>query len=224
MKEHPILFSTPMVKAIIENRKTQTRRIIKPQPEITKNERGLIDYTYRKGKKFSSGQNMDISDLNSAFFRIRIYCPYGQPGDLLWVREKWRYHDIFNIGGETSNGEYWYYASVPKIIGCVDGVDYTRDQWRWKPSIHLPKSASRIWLEITNVKVERVQSISEEDAKAEGADKYDEKLEWLTAKHGFQMLWDTIHGKESWDANPWVWVVTFKVLSTTGRPTLNSEL
>jgi hypothetical protein len=190
-KEHPILFSTPMVQAILEGRKTQTRRTVKTE---------MIDGENRPWIMTKEGP-------------APLKCPFGKPGDLLWVRETWAKADI---------------GFCFKVYNDIDAVFAPRNCW--KPSIHMPKTAARIWLEVEEVRVERLQDISEEDAKAEGVksrfsdlfqeERYDDYLdmegEYRSPASSFQSLWQKINGPESWDANPWVWVVKFKVLSTKG--------
>lgn len=187
MKERPILFSAPMVRAILEGRKTQTRRIMKPQPVALTD-----DHTHK------AWQNCGDPRAQR--------CPYGQPGDRLWVRETWGVlHDCYLKDADEPT---WWRADFSK-----------RDEEgqimpRWRPSIYMPKTRSRITLEITGVRVERLKDISEEDAKAEGA------RPWLHPLHpngenrrhiyGFSALWESINGLDSWAANPWVWVVEFK--------------
>jgi uncharacterized protein YqfB (UPF0267 family) len=201
IKEIPILFSTPMVQAILAGRKTQTRRIIK-----SRHESGLFQVSRRK----SDGQIISIESLDwdERNCEKNITCPYGQPGDLLWVRESWR-------GVKQDFGEDRYeYRATEKI-----DIDT-----KWKPSIHMPKTAARIWLEVTNVRAERLQDITEHDALQEGMSiRYDKDEDGLVVKdkrntEAFEELWQSINGTESWEANPWVWVVEFKVLSTTGKP------
>lgn len=173
MKERPILFSAPMVRALLDGRKTQTRRVVKPQPTATREE---AIRTYGKGGTFI---------LEAGFFGVR--CPYGQLGDRLWVRETW--------GACAGSPVY----RADDNATCPDGG-------RWKPSIHMPRWASRITLEVTGVRVERLQDISEEDAIAEGVP------EQRGDPWAFQCLWDSINGARercSWAANPWVWAITF---------------
>lgn len=176
MKERPILFSGPMVRAILNGTKTQTRRIVKPQPVH-------ID-------GLGTVMNPSVITGNS--------CKHGKPGDTLWVRETWA-HRALRVSG-------------PEGYGCpvfrADDVDrrlpsgpYNRVD-RWRPSIHMPRWASRITLQITAVRVERLQDISEEDAIAEGVE--------FGAKESYRTLWDSINGAGAWDANPWVWVIEFK--------------
>lgn len=186
MKERPILFSGPMVRAILEGRKSQTRRVVKPQRHpfgdmLTANEVAL---------EFSSGTRS-------------VRCPYGQTGDRLLVRETW---------SKLVSGQVWYKADYHPIN---DG--------NWKPSIFMPRWASRITLEITGVRVERLNEISILDSHAEGVGgTYGEtgislgfpglNHEWdnKTAVEQYQWLWESINGPGSWGLNPWVWVVEFK--------------
>ncbi len=231
MKEHPILFSTPMVQAILEGRKTQTRRITKPQLSA-KCEFCGID----RKKGFGSPYALHTLSFNDGRYSCSycgafvpnnkkpLKCPYGQPGDLLWVRE------TFSAPGESQLGT----AFLFKADFSIGVSEHKKNKGMWKPSIHMPKAAARIWLEITEVKVERLQDISEEDAIAEGCFKYGPFGEYAGSKHpsggamkyrayskaarAFQCIWESINGEQSWKKNPWVWVVKFKVLSTTGKP------
>jgi len=203
MKEIPILFSTPMVLALIEGRKTMTRRMVKGTPL-----KWLDDFT-------SEYVAMPENGL----------CPYGKPGDLLWVREGFS-EPVVHDGCEPD-----YYFKADNNIRTTG--------YKWKPSIHMPKVAARIWLGVTDVKVERLQQISKEEAIAEGIlhdeigfKDYDmERAKGYghpdydyphvqDARISFQSLWRSINGWESWNINPWVWCVSFKVLSTTGKPQL----
>jgi hypothetical protein len=213
MKEHPILFSSPMVKAIIEGRKTQTRRVIKPQPY------GVLGKVRLRGK----GVRGFFSDLAE-------FCPYGAPGDRLWVRETFC-HKVDQITAKISETEFWYRATNPEVIK-VDGDgawEFRKDgneSSPWKPSIHMPRKASRITLEIIGVRVQRLQEITEEDARAEGVtptigqincerlwSECRPDLPKITAvQQAFSELWDSINAKRGfgWDSNPWVWCLTFK--------------
>ena len=179
MKEHPIIFSTPMIKAILEGRKTQTRRVIK-EPVIS---------TKYKDEK-----------LNVKVGERYIQCPYGQLGDLLYIREKFRMERPFtgNIDYDLIHENIFYYAS--------DHEKY-RDKDKWKPSIHMPRKYARIFLEIINIRVERVQEITEDDCQAEGL-----KLLQGGIKSEFAILWDVINLKRGfgWAVNPYVWVIEFK--------------
>lgn len=186
MKERPILFSAPMVRAILEGRKTQTRRIIKPQPEFIGNSTAWR-WDGKKGS-FRGAMGTHIEEMN-----ISSYSPYGLPGDRLWVRETFMFshHDF-----REKTDHFLYRATSPG--GDTDAYEPPR----WTPSIHMPRCASRIDLLVKNVRVERLQDISVEDAEAEGI------------KNGelfyFKELWESINGTESWLKNPWVWVVEFE--------------
>jgi hypothetical protein len=205
VKERPILFSGPMVRAILECRKTQTRRVIKPsrsQMEWMKLE--------HNGKKLfckytGNGAQFYLDDTELSPFGF-IKCPYGKPGDRLWVRERFADLDGMGFGGDR----YSYHASVGS-----EGLRAAKDYGvKWKPSIHMPREASRITLEITNVRVERLQEITAKDVMAEGTPDSKEDFEIggpvLYSNHIWKKLWESINGPESWNQNPWVWVVEFK--------------
>lgn len=201
MIERPILFSAPMVRAILAGTKTQTRRICKKQPTIV--ERLAITW-----RMLATGEWHSHGKLRSAHTVGR--CPYGQPGDRLWVREAW----TVNLTGDAKRGGPGtvpiYRASTPNAAD------------RWRPSIHMPRWASRLTLEITGVRVERLQAISEVDALAEGISRL--RRGGITAYFGgtescgataggaYAELWKHLNGAGSWDADPWVWVIEFKVL------------
>lgn len=202
-KEIPILMSTPMVQAIMQGRKTQTRRIVKPQPDEDEGTIGVGVFNpireTRDGEMYP-GPDTFGAIADSGEFCVR--CPYGQSGDLLWVRETWC------RDADTDDG-YLYKATNPEAE-CEDG-----DGSPWKPSIHMPKAAARIWLQVESVGVERLQDISWDDAVAEGCPGYRPTQDEPT--HQFEKLWRQINGPDSWEQNPWVWVVKFSVLSTTGK-------
>lgn len=216
MRERPILFSAPMVRAICEGRKTQTRRVAK------RNDAGRVTH---------AGRQWHIEDENAV-----AACPYGQSGDRLWVREAWQYSNW------TEDGQpYIRYKENSEARLCdppIDWADRLLDIWaglshpgnlnaggpaadrRWRPSIHMPRWASRIDLEVTGVRVERLKDISNDDAHAEGVE-WDKCPRFEMATHysalidyvgGFRKLWQSINGPDSWDANPWVWVVEFERL------------
>jgi hypothetical protein len=223
MKERPILFSAPMVRAILDARKTQTRRLVK-KPSVI----GIVENGGQPGYQL---------------------CPYGAPGDRLWVRETWQLFDphpdadgdLFVVGADRmARGRRAPYVGVVndrpiEWTACyrADGelAHPTHGEARWKPGIHMPRWASRITLEITDVRVERLHDISRDDAIAEGARRFDDIPDphpygqgsrWScedppntehclgSPQMAFANLWSRINGAESWDANPWVWVVSFK--------------
>jgi hypothetical protein len=242
-KEIPILFSTQMVQAILKGRKTMTRRIVKPQPSTISvcsktGEKAPFKYKEVSVMAEDLKTTKQISTECEGPYGDIIKCPYGKPGDLLWVRE--------TLYQEGELGLY-YVADNEPILEETLPEDYTvyRNYAHCKvPNIHMQKSVARIWLEVTDIRVERLQEISEDDAKAEGVeiikicnlsdpndkiryrdyrfyDAYAPKARlWVTAKRSFETLWQSINGNESWNENPWVWVVYFKILSTTGKPNL----
>jgi hypothetical protein len=191
VKERPILFSGPMVRAILDGNKTQTRRVIKLR-EFGRSGTPGYDWTFRCNR----GRWQDYR--HDQFMQMRA--PYW-PGDVLWVREKWRPAGV--------EGRYWL-ASV-----CGD-----ENHKRWRPSIHMPRPACQLRLEVTAIRVERLQEITETDAKAEGckigdvcARRPDGHVLTTagTRKVAFEYLWDSINGKRyPWASNPWVWVIEFK--------------
>ena len=191
MISRPILFSAPMVRAILEGRKTQTRRIIKdPAPTQSPVWFDRASWEDDFGLVVRDRQGVGRGTWSRE-------CPYGQPGDRLWVREAWQAlceHDDL----------------APAEIPQGSDIQYpaTYDGWvsKRRPSIHMCQWMSRITLEITGLRVERLQAITEEDAKDEGCGAHPVGA----ARGWFHDLWDEINGPESWDANPWVWVVEFR--------------
>lgn len=219
MNEKPILMSGPMVKAILEGRKTQTRRVIKPQLPEYGYESVVPDLPvfFWKGHRFI------------APYQLVAHCPYGQPGDSLWVRETWT--ALF----ENDNGMILWWHDTPKEQRTkdrlIDSITYRADykpepddEWPFVPSIFMPRWASRLTLQVTGVRVERVQDISVDDIQAEGVYPGLQAAceNWKAASikndnyqyiQDFKWLWDSINGKRpgcSWDDNPWVWVVEFR--------------
>lgn len=193
-KERPILFSTPMVRSILHEIKDQTRRIIKEQPKAGQQ--------YGKATDIHGNEHWVLGCPGSNEVEI-INCPFGKAGDLLWVRE------TFGIG---DSGTFYYKANT----------NYPNNICKWKPSIHMPKKAARIWLKVIDVRIEQLNSISSTDARREGicidpetGAKYINYMGGLptySERTSFQTLWESINGKNSWKENPWVWVVEFKVI------------
>ncbi len=224
MRERPILFSSPMVRAILEGRKTQTRRVVKPQP--TGEPRPLSDWS-RGLAEACHDHSPDANKLAAHSDRLKGHvfpfttsscglmspvCPYGHPGDRLWVRETWQPCGLTELGLMQAA----YYKADGKTYYDPNDLSKT---CKWRPSIHMPRWASRITLEITGVRVERLQDISEEDAESEAAERG--HLKTLNGEYiinggshrcGFINLWQSIHGPGSWDANPWVWCISFQIL------------
>lgn len=191
MNEKPILFNSEMVNAILSGRKTQTRRIIK-LPLIDKN----------MGCELAG--NELAGEVNAGDYRN---CPLGKPGDQLWVRECFsdlEDFDFFNPSVPDVISGYWYWAD-----GNPEWGNWTKP----KPSIHMPRRASRINLLITGVRVERLNDISDADARAEGCayGKGNGEIDLaVRPENHFPTLWASIYGEESWQANPWVWVINFE--------------
>jgi hypothetical protein len=220
MKERPILFSGSMVRAILEDRKTQTRRVVKPTmtaPRVAplRMEPWLIDgeqETDDNGAPLWAGFHPDYPGEAKWFS-----CPYGQPGDRLWVRETWRVEARGMIGHLI---DYRADPGSPTLVmtRADDAPRYVTPNMVWRPSIHMPRWASRLTLEITGVRVERLQDISWIDAVAEGmhdphrAELRTHPTTGCVAR--FRGLWNEINAKRgySWESNPFVWVVGFKKL------------
>ena len=234
MKERQILMKAGPVNAILAGRQTQDRRPIRPQPIPSSGQWSDLWIVKTDGKR------KGMSCINATEWDVQYWCkqwcPYGQVGDRLWVRETFVLESNFNIGShlppfddgrpvrwveDEEFGRYWqqpHYRATdpPPELYYPDREDGTV---KWTPSIHMPRWASRITLEITDVRVERVRDISEGDAQREGWDM--SNLPWghcydgtHHARDWFQELWDSIYGKQGlwWDMNPWVWVLDFKVV------------
>lgn len=203
-KERPILFSGPMVRALLDGQKTQTRRVVKREPLAWLDDSG-----------FTPGF---VADPANGF------CTYGKPGDTLWVREAWALHERFSDVGRvvyaaTANRS-WTEAHRDFPVDLIGDRKARPFQEGFRPSIHMPRWASRLTLEITDVRVERLQDIGEADAMAEGASPcangvwFDGKPEFAgsDARGAYYCLWEHINGAGSWAANPWVWAVSFRVM------------
>lgn len=211
--ERGMIFYSEMVRAILDGRKTQTRRIIK---DCTVG-RDPISKFIQIGKKFIGCYPEDVPEL------IRECCPYGVPGDRIWVRETWA------EAGASAPDLKLYRANYPAHVPThYENVPPAEDV-RWTPSIHMPRWASRILLEITDVRVEQLKSISEEEARSEGVAQLREGF-WkhyqpgwtqhqLSARASFATLWESIYGFGEWDRNPWVWVIEFKRIEGDGHAT-----
>lgn len=223
IKEKPILFSSEMVRAILSGQKTQTRRTVKCKD---------LDYSGAGGKdspEWNDPSHWGFETESGDWFMLKpscvngdyqIPCPYGEPGTRLWVRETWAdggYRDpdwACCVAYRADNSGMNYLCKEGDEPVCLDTPCKLRPEGvsRWRPSIFMPRWASRISLEITDVRVERLQDISEADAKAEGVES---GVQW---KDGFcesyvmqyERLWNSINGPDSWNTNPWVWVISFK--------------
>jgi hypothetical protein len=241
MKETGLMFKAPLVRAILEGRKTQTRRVLKPQPAPNHPHDGGTKWVLERGLHVPVGSVGHLSVRE----KMGLRCPMGQPGDRIYVRETFNH---FERNENFKEGCECFYRADGD---CVDLQP-------WRPAIHMPKHAARIWLEITSVRVERLQDLSNEDAIAEGVNRISHGREgyyysairdeqhpknWNYPDDAFRELWDSTTGRPAlpanknskryarvkhwldthpdttgWAANPWVWVIDFKTISTTGRP------
>jgi len=208
VKERPILFSAPMVRALLAGTKTQTRRVVKPQFHVDSVPAEMCA-TNERGHQVTghSGRWWDDTTGNDD---TAIRCPYGMPGDRLWVRETFMDLGACFLYRADANAEQERAIVAPGQ--------------RWQPAIHMPRAASRIDLEVNGVRVERLCEISEADSLAEGVD-MEEMIDMAyspsmphvtvtmrprTAREAYAALWESINGPSSWAASPWVWVVEFK--------------
>jgi hypothetical protein len=227
MRERPIIFSAPMVRAILDGRKTQTRRVVK-SPARTMQRAGMVVIRHRApGDPWYSDHVWSMRDRMGVWGdytheQFLSLCPYGVPGDRLWVRETFL-QPLATCQQASGEWESYWTGQREDIRYVADGAqpEWTRpgqygSPWRAKrPSIHMPRWASRIMLEITDVRVERPQDISEEDARAEGFEPDDISrvgVPCFSARQRFADAWRSIYGPESWDANPWCWALSFRRL------------
>lgn len=240
MTERGMIFNAEMVRAILDGRKTQTRRIV--------NWHGLneglnLNFSGLKVREYPNGWVIESESRSSSEWRCKpTPCPFGSIGDRIWVRETWAtlgnedgcYVDweenlckgdersaarIYRASCEQRPGDYGLW-SIPDDACWKPHTENQKFEGAWRPSIHMPRWASRILLEITDVRVERLNSISENDAQAEGVAKLrggfwqHYQPGWtqhqLSARGSFVTLWKSIYGEESWNSNPWVWVIEFK--------------
>lgn len=194
MAERPILFSAPMVRAILEGRKTQTRRVL--DVERMQNRRGTRDCDgWHPG---------DVEDPDWRRLAGEHWSPYGSHGDLIWVRETWQHENGSCDDHRCGQPTHIYYLATETYP----------ESMRWRPSIFMPRWASRISLRVVSVRVERLQDISESDAQAEGIGS---PVTRDCKRPKFEKLWDTINAKRApWSSNPWVWVIEFERCACTG--------
>ncbi|WP_122559744.1 hypothetical protein [Pseudomonas viridiflava] len=237
IKERPILFSAPMVRAILSGQKTVTRRALNAQ--ALKN----IGYGVQLGECHELPSKGTLHPNSIVYYTD--FCPYGQPGERLWVRETWSdvnlqgapgiayradgdVRDLMEDAGFLDDDGAFNYddpRSKPYQFACWSEDLLGGKEGRWRPSIHIPRWASRILLEITAVRVERLQDISEDQARAEGVRLYTDHAElgewWhvdgietysADPRKSFELLWTSVRG--DWNSNPWVWVVQFKRVTT----------
>lgn len=228
-KERPILFSGPMVKAILEGKKTQTRRVVKLRHKFWKG-LSLDGALFDPG--FGDGAYLKVKGRDDTYHRL--YCPHGNVGDRLWVRETFtcfthglpEYPDeCDHIHGAAARAKYSDPTGIYSVeeLAVVYKADGDSEPDRWEPGIHMPRWASRLLLEITAIRVERLNDISRHDAIAEGGPPSHRSIDRISAQFGypdfsrswFGQLWESINGEGSWKENPWVWVVEFKVLEVS---------
>jgi hypothetical protein len=229
--DRPILFSTPMIQSLLAGRKTQTRRMaavpVGDHHGIDIMDWGLSEHPHLSEGKWTYTVQTDVDD--SRAFELKP--KYGHAGDIIWCRESWFPAAINGnkvmVGFYDKDPDNTYEFTTEKIDFYLKQMN----KGRMIPSIHMPKEAARIWLQVTDVRVERLQDITEEDAQAEGVelvDYYDIPKDGIqyqahSNKEAFESLWQSINSTESWDANPWVWVVSFEVLGFTGKPSTLTE-
>lgn len=207
--EKPILFNTEMVQAILEGRKTTTRRIVKGNIK----DLNLIGSCSSDGVNFNyvSFGHGNIKDINSVDIKERVKAPY-LPGDILYVRETWMISNPFgDFARDNMTAEYMYKAGYAKGKRIPITRENEKNLGAWKPSIHMPKEAARIFLKVTDVRVERLKDITEDQIKKEGIKEEFPPL----AEDRWIELWDSTLKKQqfdvySWEANPWVWVIEFE--------------
>ena len=206
MKERPIIFSGPMVKAILDGHKTQTRRVVNLKIGGGKLNAKAIGFTQSNQEPLCWYGHVACGGPTDGFID-EFLCPFGKPGDRLWVRETWRshYHETPYSHGIV------YRADATKALGAGSHSD----AYKWKPSIHMPRKYCRLLLDVTAVRVERLQDIIEDAAIAEGVDavSLEDAPRQATWSHrqDFAQLWNSLNDKRGygWDTNPWVWVLTF---------------
>ncbi|MDV1214346.1 hypothetical protein VC596_09040 [Citrobacter freundii] len=230
--ERGMIFNAEMVRAILDGRKTQTRRVVKfkpREPGFNLNFSGLKLGHYRTGDA-SSGYVLASRGAMGCWNdkTFPAHCPYGQPGDRIWVRETFRVHsratDLATLVYKASERQSWTEQThrVPVSVCNKPAVIE-----KWTPSIHMPRWASRILLDITDVRVERLNSISQADSIAEGAPPSHPSIDVVSRQFGypdfsrswFGQTWQSIYGDDSWQANPWVWVIEFKRIEGAGHAT-----
>lgn len=233
VRERPLLMSGPMVRATLAGRKTQTRRVVLPQPtspavldDVSACMKAEIGSALEDRRPYCMWMTDKPREDGNGFVEHGVRCPYGAVGDRLWVRETWAARgthtdrqSIAEIDVNRSHFEIWYAAD------CYD--DQGRERFnldflgRWRPSIHMPRGLSRLALEITDVRVERVQAISREDAIAEGVEAHDDDGVTYYGPFGkghcdpayaYARLWDSLNANRgyAWERNPWVWALTFR--------------
>ncbi|NMT27276.1 hypothetical protein [Serratia marcescens] len=232
MRERPVIFNGEMVRAILDGRKTQTRRVMKVQPSEHFHPMNMsleLDYSARWYTPGVVDKDGYLQPATGQVFGVAgedegYACPFGAVGERLWIRET--FMDLTGTGIEATTGKFEGFAYRADTPAGSYGDEVRKEYGlKWTPSLHMPRKACRILLEITAVRVERLNDISESDAKSEGVKPAGDMLpdypdtfltpngDFATAKVAFQRLWQSIYGEDSWGANPWVWVIEFKQVS-----------
>ncbi|MGQ5788520.1 hypothetical protein ACUNI0_14430 [Serratia sp. IR-2025] len=234
MKERPVIFNGEMVRAILDGRKTQTRRLVPEwqKPKLYPENDGEPHYNWmavaQSDRRWGYGVFGETEEACAKELSTMAPCPFGNAGDRLWVRET--FMDLTGTGIEAATGKFEGFAYRADTPAGSYGDEVRKEYGlKWTPSLHMPRKACRILLEITAVRVERLNDISEEDARAEGVraiennfgngaaycdyllPNQDDFAEWYNrANDSFKSLWKSIYGVENWRANPWVWVIEFR--------------
>jgi hypothetical protein len=231
VKERPIIFSAPMVRAILDGRKTQTRRIVKPQPEPKEHEPGKHWWRSAAAQMMVDVEGFLIGDDETV---PGCFCPYGNIGDRLWVRETVCILDRDHWWDSTEPKDHLYSLNTPRRNGCAyrsetdsDGESIRKGYgYKWTPAIHMPRWASRLTLELTEVRVQRVQDIGHDGRRAAGVmaegitpEQIAIEQKWFHPDDApaiaFSRLWESVNGKGSWSRNDWVWAITFRRVEAT---------
>ena len=217
MKERPILFSGPMVRALLDGSKTQTRRVCKPQP--------IADARFVGGHHLPATKRNPGQEISVEAPYVHIACPYGLPGDRLAVRETFYAWGRWETRYSAKKGrDEWHFVDMTLECGRSYAYDTDEDTpmivtrrstvvplWWRRPAIFMPRAASRITLEITSVRVERLQAITRGDAMSEGCP-FPNMAEGDDPRKWYADLWNDLNGAGAWDANPWVWAIEFRRL------------
>lgn len=226
MSAKPIIFNDAMARAILDGQKTQTRRAVNHISRIGQ----LWSFIESRTRGYDFDMRCKTHWLWHSLTEREVLkrCPYGRPGDLLWVREAWTVHgvatDVVTIRYRANARNSWTEQHERFPLEAITGQVPDASPQKWRPSIHMPRWASRLTLEITDVRVERLQDISEGDAETEGVEAFldghktpgeiDESKtsfkEGESGKRCFRYLWESINGTGSWNQNPWVWVIEFR--------------